>query len=126
MNKTKQNPLVTAYWTVFSSAMAIMATVAPVFAEDADIFARIKTMLMDIYDKIFGITTVIAVLAATVALVMRMTSSNQRTVDTATTWLKRIIISWVLINSMTYIVTYLNTNLGGNAWAGHILPPMLT
>lgn len=107
---------VTAYWTMVGMATSAIAVTAPVFGAGTDIFARLTEMLQTVYDKVFGITTIIAVLAATIALVMRMTSSNQRTVDTATTWLKRIVVSWVLINAMTYIVTFMNDSLGGSAW----------
>lgn len=111
--RKKDNAIVTAYWSVVGAASAAVASLAPVLAatntanKSDDIFANAGSLMNDIYGKLFGLTTMVAVLAATVALLLRMFSSNQKTVDTATQWLKRIIVCWILINSMAFIVTYL-------------------
>lgn len=44
-----------------------------------------------------------------------MISRNQRAVDEATSWLKRIIITWIVLNSLGFIVAYLKPLVtGGN------------
>ena len=81
--------------------------------EGEDVFSKFTTAIKSVYSKILSITTIIAVLAAVIALIMRMYSTNPRTVETATSWLKRILISWVLINSLTYIATFLEGTFDG-------------
>ena len=49
----------------------------------------------------------VAVTVSAGALVVRMVSRNQRAVDEATSWLKRIVITWIVLNSLGFIVTYL-------------------
>lgn len=131
MNKTQNHSLqkkqfgASAYWGVFAVIAVAAVCMVPVFATGAGgaansvgIFKRIGTMITSVYNDIFAITTACAVLTATIALVIRMVSSNQRSVDTASMWLKRIVISWIAINSMTYIITFLEGNLGGGKWGG--------
>ena len=52
---------------------------------------------------------------AAVALLVRMISRNQRAVDEATSWLKRIVVTWVILNTLGFIVAYLQPLVqGGN------------
>ena len=46
-------------------------------------------------------------LAALVAVLVRMISRNQRAVEEATMWLKRIVITWVILNTLGFIIAYL-------------------
>jgi len=41
--------------------------------------------------------------AAAVALLVRMISRNQRAVDEATSWRKRIIVTWVILNTLAIL-----------------------
>lgn len=138
MNETKlvekKNVLGTIAASVAGFGATALATVGTVLAEPTtaaasrdsivtsnDIFENAGNFMNSLYGKIFGLTTMIAVLVATIALVMRMFSSNQKTVDTANAWLKRIIVCWILINSMTFIVNYLGKYFGVNGkftWNG--------
>ena len=40
-------------------------------------------------------------------------SRNQRSVDEATSWLKRIVITWIILNSLGFIVAYLQPLISG-------------
>ena len=70
---------------------------------------------MSIYGQLVGISTIVAVTMAAVALLVRMISRNQRAVDEATSWLKRIVVTWVILNTLGFIVAYLQPLVqGGN------------
>ena len=121
MNKLKSpllkrdNALATAYWSVVGAAFAVGASILPVFAAGVTIWDKLSSMLTYIYGKILGISTIVAVVVAAVALVIRMVSRNQRAVDEATQWLKRIVITWIILNSLGFIVTYIKPLVdGGN------------
>ena len=55
---------------------------------------------------------------AAIALLVRMVSRNQRSVDEATSWLKRIVITWIVLNSLGFIVTYLQPLIAGGNYTG--------
>ena len=59
-----------------------------------------------------------AVTAAAVALLVRMISRNQRAVDEATSWLKRIVVTWVVLNTLGFIVAYLQPLIAGGKYTG--------
>lgn len=86
--KKESQKLRTAYWTLVGAASAMLITVQPVMADT--IWDRFSTIMKDIYGQLVGISTIVAVTAAAIALLVRMISRNQRAVDEATSWLKRI------------------------------------
>ena len=76
---------------------------------------RFSTVMKDFYGHLIGISTIVAVTMAAVALIVRMVSRNQRAVDEATAWLKRIVITWIILNSLGFVVAYLQPLItGGN------------
>ena len=90
----------------------------PVFAAATTMWDKLNSMLVDIYGKLLGISTIIAVTVAAVALIIRMVSRNQRAVDEATQWLKRVVITWVILNSLGFIVTYIKPLVDGGTYTG--------
>ena len=71
--------------------------------------------MADVYGQLVGISTIVAVTAASVALLVRMISRNERAVSEATGWLKRIVITWVVLNTLGFAVAYLQPLIqGGN------------
>ena len=116
----KDNALATAYWSVVGAVSAVGASVLPVFAASVTIWDKLTSMLTDIYGKILGISTIVAVVVAAVALVIRMVSRNQRAVDESTQWLKRIVITWVVLNSLGFIVTYIKPLVDGGTYVQNI------
>ena len=81
-----------AYWTLVGMASAMIWSLQPVMADT--IWDRFSTIMQDIYGQIVAISTIVAVAVGAIALIIRMVSRNQRAVDEATQWLKRIVITW--------------------------------
>ena len=103
------------YWTLVTTAGGLVFSTISAFAAD-DIWSKFSTMMQDIYGKVLGVSTIIAVTAAAVALVVRMVSRNQRAVDEATSWLKRIVITWVILNSLGFCISYLQPLVDGGQY----------
>ena len=55
-------------------------------------------IIVDVYNKIAGVSTVLAGLMSAVAVVGAKISNNQHKVDQSWDWLKRIWIAWAVIN----------------------------
>lgn len=106
----------TAYWSLVSTASAMLVSVQPVFA--ADIWDRFSAIMKDVYGELVAISTIVAVTMAAVALLVRMISRNQRAVDEATQWLKRIVVTWIILNSLGFIVAYLQPLIAGGNYNG--------
>ena len=82
------------------------------------VWSRFSDIMKDIYGEIVGLSTIVGVTAASVALIVRMVSRNQKSVDEATSWLKRIIVTWIVLNSLGFIVAYLQPLIAGGAYTG--------
>ena len=93
------------YWSAVAVISGTMISVQPVMADT--IWNRFSTIMKDVYGQIVAISTIVAVTVAAIALVVRMVSRNQRAVDEATAWLKRSVITWIILNSLGFVVTYL-------------------
>ena len=109
------------YWSAVGMASAAMLTVHPVMATAAGtgtIWARFSTILQDVYGQIVAISTIVAVTVSAIALLVRMISRNQRAVDEATSWLKRIVVTWIILNSLGFIVAYLQPLIQGGNYGG--------
>lgn len=105
----------TAYWSLVGIASAMILSLNPIMA--ADIWDRFSTMMQDIYGELVAISTMVAVTMAAVALLVRMISRNQRAVDEATQWLKRIVVTWIILNSLGFIVAYLQPLVAGGNYS---------
>ena len=124
MHSTMRDRICTAYWSVVSAVSATMLSLAPAFANNAgsggtqDIWSKFQSMMFDIYGKILGISTIVAVTVAAVALVIRMVSQNQHAIENANSWLKRIVITWIILNTLGFIVAYVQPLVQGGAYTG--------
>ena len=110
-----------AYWSAVGMATATMLTMQPVLATGTGtntIWARFSTILKDVYGQIVAISTIVAVTVAAIALLVRMISRNQRAVDEATNWLKRIVVTWIILNSLGFVVAYLQPLIQGGNYTG--------
>ena len=113
------NKLRTAYWSVVAAMSGMILSINPTMAAPAaDIWSRFSAIMKDIYGEIVAISTIVAVTVAAVALVVRMVSRNQRAVDEATSWLKRIVITWIILNSLGFVVAYLQPLIEGGSYTG--------
>ena len=104
------------YWSAVAVISGTMISVQPVMADT--IWNRFSTIMKDVYGQIVAISTIVAVTVAAIALVVRMVSRNQRAVDEATAWLKRIVITWIILNSLGFVVTYLHPLISGGNYNG--------
>ena len=112
----KGGKLQTVYWSLVSMVSAVLISVQPVMADT--IWDRFSTIMKDVYGEIVAISTIVAVTVAAIALVVRMVSRNQRAVDEATSWLKRIVITWLVLNSLGFVVAYLQPLISGGNYTG--------
>ena len=112
----KNGRLQTAYWSLVGMVSATLVSVQPVMADT--IWERFSTIMRDVYGEIVAISTIVAVTVAAIALVVRMVSRNQRAVDEATSWLKRIVITWIVLNSLGFVVAYLQPLISGGNYTG--------
>lgn len=79
------------------------------------IWTRFSTIMADVYGQLVGISTIVGVTAASVALLVRMISRNERAVSEGTSWLKRIIVTWIVLNTLGFAAAYLQPLIqGGN------------
>lgn len=79
------------------------------FAADT-IWTKASAIMQDVYKQILSISTIAAVVTAAVALLLMNFSRSGRTVDESRAWLKRIIITWAILNSLGF-----NPNLQPNS-----------
>ena len=112
----RKRRLQTAYWSMVAVAAALIVSISPVLADT--IWDRFSTIMRDVYGQIVGISTIVAVTVAAIALVVRMVSRNQRAVDEATAWVKRVVITWLILNMLGFIVAYLQPLIAGGSYTG--------
>ena len=107
--------LTNAYWSMVGMASVAMLSLQPVMADT--ICDRFSTILQDIYGQVVAISTIVAVTVGAIALLIRMISRNQRAVEEATQWLKRIVVTWIILNSLGFIVAYLQPLIAGGSYS---------
>lgn len=83
-----------------------------VFAAE-DMWQVANRIIVDVYNKIAGISTVLAALMTTVCVVGMKLSNNQQKVDQSMDWLKRIWIAWAIINGIGAFLAYVRPLLQG-------------
>ena len=83
-----------------------------------NIWTKAEAIMKDVYNQILGISTIAAIVTASVALLLMNFSKSGRTVDESRAWLKRIIISWVILNSMGFIMAYVTPFFSTGQWNG--------
>lgn len=99
-----------------ASTCYMMVLFAQPAAASDTIWSRFSTIMADVYGELVGISTIVAVTAAAVALLVRMISRNERAVSEATSWLKRIIITWIVLNTLGFAVAYLQPLIEGGQY----------
>ena len=98
---------------VFSVSLYITALLTTqVFAVE-DMWTVANRIIVDVYNKIAGISTVLAALMTTVCVVGMKLSNNQQMVDQSVDWLKRIWIAWAIINGIGAFLAYVRPLLSG-------------
>lgn len=93
------------------------------FAEDDDtpttptVWSKATEIMQDVYNQILLISTIAAIVTASVALLMMNFSKSGRTVDESRVWLKRIAITWAILNGLGFIMAYITPFFSGGQWA---------
>ena len=98
------------------SACYMMLLTAQPAAAAATMWTRFSTIIADVYGQLVGISTIVGVTAAAVALLVRMISRNERAVAEATSWLKRIVVTWIVLNTLGFAVAYLQPLIQGGQY----------
>ena len=87
----------------------------PAAAADT-IWSKASEIMQDVYTQILGISTIAAIVTAAVALLMMNFSRSGRTVDESRSWLKRIVITWIVLNGLGFIMAYVTPFFSGGQW----------
>ena len=84
----------------------MLCLAVPAFAV-SDMWTKANEIIVDVYNKIAGISTVMAGLMSAIAVVGAKLSNNQHKVDQAWDWLRRIWIAWAIINGIGAFLAYI-------------------
>lgn len=87
----------------------------PVFAAE-NIWTKASEIMKDVYNQIVLISTVAAIVTASIALLLMNFSRSGRTVDESRAWLKRICITWAILNGLGFIMAYVTPFFSGGQW----------
>ena len=102
------------YVQVMLVVFTLTVLTVPAFAVD-DMWTVANKIIVDVYTKIVGISTVLAGLMSAVAVIGAKLSNNQHKVDQAWDWLKRIWIAWAIINGIGAFIAYVAPLFSGLA-----------
>ena len=94
------------YLSILTVAVLLSVLALSVFAA-SDIWSVANTIIVDVYNGIAGISTVLAGCMSAVAVIGAKLSNNQHKVDQAWDWLKRIWIAWAIINGIGAFIAYI-------------------
>lgn len=103
-------------YVVFMVLSISLVFCQPVFA--ADMWSKATEIMKDVYNQILLISTVAAIVTASVALLLMNFSKSGKTVDESRAWLKRIVLTWVILNSLGFIMAYVTPFFTDGRWNG--------
>ena len=90
-------------YSAFLCVMMSMMFCQPAYAA-TDVWTKAKEIMQDVYTQILAISTIAAIVTASVALLLMNFSRSGRTVDESRAWLKRICITWAILNGLGFIM----------------------
>ena len=102
------------YLTCMTLTLTMPMMIVSAFAVD-DMWTVANKIIVDVYGKIVGVSTVLAGLMSAVAVIGAKLSNNQHKVDKAWDWLKRIWIAWAIINGIGAFIAYVAPLFNGLA-----------
>ena len=105
-----------AFATGEDNSAAAAATPLQAHAAGDTIWTKASEIMQDVYSQIISISTVTAVVCAAVALLLMNFSKNGKTVDDSRAWLKRIAITWAILNGLGFIMAYVTPFFQGGTW----------
>lgn len=89
----------------------------PVFAA-TDMWTKATDIMKDVYNQILLISTIAAIVTAATALLLMNFSRSGKTVDESRSWLKRICVTWVILNGLGFIMSYVTPFFSDGKWNG--------
>lgn len=101
-------------YAAFLSLSLSAALCQPAFA--TTMWDKANEIMKDVYNQILLISTIAAIVTAAVALLLMNFSKSGKTVDESRSWLKRIIITWVILNGLGFIMAYVSPFFTGGQW----------
>lgn len=101
-------------FALFTAAGLSPLLCRPTFA--TTIWSKASDIMKDVYTQILSISTIAAVVTAAVALLMINFGHTDRSTQEARSWLKRIIITWMILNSLGFIMAYITPFFSGGQW----------
>lgn len=114
-SKAKASPgrmLYTAFLMMSLSGLFCL----PASAAGTTIWTKASEIMQDVYTQILSISTIAAIVTAAIALLLMNFSRSGRTVDESRAWLKRIVISWIILNGLGFIMAYITPFFQGGQW----------
>ncbi|MDR0406272.1 MAG: fimbrial protein [Clostridiales bacterium] len=108
-------------YALFAVAVTCAATAQTALADGeaaTTIWTKASEIMKDVYTQILGISTVAGIVTAAVALLLMNFSKSGKTVDESRAWLKRIIITWAILNGLGFIMAWLVPFFDGGTWTG--------
>ena len=103
MKQIKTKRLVVVLYTCFLVTIALSINAGAV----EYVFTVANRIIKAVYNSIAGISTVLAGLMSTVAVIGAKMSNNQHKVDQSWDWLKRTWIAWAIINGIGAFLAYI-------------------
>ena len=100
-------------WFAIASLSPLLCR--PTFA--TTIWTKANDIMKDVYSQILSISTIAAVVTASVALLMINFGHTDRSTQEARAWLKRILITWMILNSLGFILAYITPFFTGGKWS---------
>ena len=82
------------------------------------IWDKAEEIMKDVYGEILTISTIAAIVTAAIALLMMNFSKAERTITESRAWLKRILITWAILNGLGFIMAYITPFFAGGKWTG--------
>lgn len=122
--KRRRSPIAAAKsaYTAFACAIIGAMCCNPVYATatttTTTIWTKANEIMKDVYSQVLLISTIAAVVTASVALLLMNFSRSGRTVDESRAWLKRIIITWCILNGLGFIMAYVTPFFSDGKWVG--------
>ena len=99
-----------------SLAVILSMLSSTAFAED--IWTKAEEILRDVYSRLLTLSTFAAVVTSAIALLMMNLSKSGKTVDESRAWLKRIAITWAILNSLGFILAWVTPYFNGGKGNG--------
>lgn len=116
VTKNKKDKALKIFNVIYIACILVLMMSPTVFA--ADIWDKAKEIMLDVYNKILLLSSVAAVVTAAIALLLMNFSKSGKTVDESRAWLKRIAITWAILNSLGFIMTYIVPFFQDGKWTG--------